>query len=103
MKNKSTAVRFTSGDYYRPPSARDPRYYCCEAPRYAWVRVLEVIGEIAPSVVKSLAREVFPAYQRVARKLTGFPLTDPGALETATQQPDCPAEFHALKKTLTQW
>jgi hypothetical protein len=100
---KAAGVRFTSGDYYRPPSAQDQRYYFGEAPRYAWVKVIRAIEEIAPAVVKSLAREVFPAYHRAAGWLTPFPLIEPRALESVTLQPNCPAELHTLKHALARW
>src|SRR4051794_21446579 len=102
-RKKSTTARFTAGDYYPPPSPPNPLYYFGDAPRYAWIKVLQAIEEVAPAVVESLAREVFPAYQPAARKLTEFPLTDPRALEALTQQPNCSAEFHALKEALERW
>jgi hypothetical protein len=100
---KTAAARFTAGDYFRPPSAQDPLYYYGEAPRYAWVRVLKAIEEVAPAVVETLAREVFPDYERAAGRLTVFPVTDPRTLEALTQQPGCRPELHALRAALERW
>src|SRR5262249_18397604 len=100
---KSTAARFTAGDYYHPPSAQNALFYYGEAPRCAWIRVLPAIEQLAPDVIERLASEVFPVYRRAARQLTGYPLTDPRALDALTQQPHCPAAFHALREALARW
>jgi hypothetical protein len=89
-KKTRSPIRFTAGDYYRPQSAQDALYYYGEAQRNAWVRVLQAIEKLAPQIVKSLARDVFPIYQRAAQRVTGYFLTDWRALETLSQQPNAP-------------
>jgi hypothetical protein len=96
-------LRFTPGDYYRPPSGEDRRYYFGSVPRFAWSMVLSAMERVAPDVARSLAREVYPAYQNAAAHLAGVPPLDPRALEAMMRLPCCPAQVHALQRALTSW